>query len=259
MRSAIADSLRKGATIRSPSSRMLLDVLEFLGGQRPRLVQDRLAGADLADVVQLGAKPDVLQQLADVAELNRGLHRVPADPGGVAAGVGVLRLQRVHQGLHPVDQRFLVAAVQLPDAGLEILLIESVLQHQLALFQRLVHPSAHLFHHHRLGDVVEGAELEALDGRSHVGHAGQHDDRHVGKEPERLAEEGDPVHLRHVDVGDAERDLTFAAQERPAPRRRRPLRWWTARGPRSLGPWHAAPRRHRPRPDNGRLTPADPD
>ena len=67
---------RNGARIRSPRTVCTLDALEFLRGQRARLVQHRLAGADLADVVQLAAEPDVLQPVAGVAELHRRLHRV---------------------------------------------------------------------------------------------------------------------------------------------------------------------------------------
>jgi hypothetical protein len=38
------------------------DLVELLLGERAGLVQDRLAGADLPDVVQLPAKPDSLQR-----------------------------------------------------------------------------------------------------------------------------------------------------------------------------------------------------
>ena len=123
---------------------MPLDVLELLGRERPRLVEHVFAGPDLPDVVQLAAEPDLLQALAGVAELHRRLHRVAAHPRRVAAGVGVLGLERVHQRLDAVDQGLLVAPVELPDAALEVLLVEPVLEHQVALLQRLVHPGPDL-------------------------------------------------------------------------------------------------------------------
>ena len=43
---------------------MLGDLAELLVGERAGLVQDRLAGADLPDVVQLSAQPDPVQRCA---------------------------------------------------------------------------------------------------------------------------------------------------------------------------------------------------
>ena len=50
-----------GSSIRSPSSGMLGDLAELVVGERAGLVQHRLAGADLPDVVQLAAQPDAVE------------------------------------------------------------------------------------------------------------------------------------------------------------------------------------------------------
>jgi hypothetical protein len=192
--------------------RVLLDLLELGRRERPRLVEDVLAGPDLPDVVQLPAEPDLLEPFSGVAELDGGLDGVARHPGGVAAGVGVLGLERVHQHLHAVDERLLVAPVELPHPALEVLLVESVLEHQVALLQRLVHPGADLFDHDGLGDIVERPELQALDGGAHLRHPGQHDHGHIGVAPDRFPQEGHPVHLGHVDVGDAHRHLALSLQ-----------------------------------------------
>ena len=67
---------------------------------------------------------------------------------------------------------------------------------------------------HRLRDVVQGPQLQTLDRRVHLGHAGQHDDGHVRIAQQGLTEEGDPIHLGHVDVRNADRDLPHPPQDR---------------------------------------------
>jgi hypothetical protein len=130
----------------------------------------------------------------------------------MAAGVGVLGLERMHQHLHAVDQRLLVEPIELPDAALEVLLVEAVLQDELALLERLVDSGTDLVHQWRLGDVVQGAQLEALDRGRHLGDAGEHHDGHVRKAAQRLAQELEAVHDRHVDVGDDQRHLAAALE-----------------------------------------------
>ena len=66
----MGDSLRNGARIFSPRALCSLMCSNSSARERPRLVQDGLPGADLADVVQLAAEPDVLEQLADVAQVD---------------------------------------------------------------------------------------------------------------------------------------------------------------------------------------------
>ena len=53
---------------------VLGDVGELLGGERSGFVEHRFASADLADVVQLGAQPNILQQFPGVAEPECGLY-----------------------------------------------------------------------------------------------------------------------------------------------------------------------------------------
>ena len=68
IRSTSGDSCASGSSIRSPSDRVLGDLAELFVGEAARLVQHRLAGADLADVVQLSAEPDAVEALAHEAE-----------------------------------------------------------------------------------------------------------------------------------------------------------------------------------------------
>src|SRR5690242_1020136 len=100
-------------------------MLELFGRERARLVEDRLAGPDLPDVVQLPAQPDLLQRITREPENRRRLYGVPTDAGRMAAGVGILGFERLDQHLHAVDQRLFVAPIQLAHPALEILLIES--------------------------------------------------------------------------------------------------------------------------------------
>ena len=58
IRSTSGDSCASGQQHPLAQRRVLLDLAELLGGERAGLVQHRLAGADLPDVVQLAAEPD---------------------------------------------------------------------------------------------------------------------------------------------------------------------------------------------------------
>ena len=160
-------------------------------------------------------------RVAGVAELHGRLHGIAGHPGGVPARIGVLGFERMHEHLHAIDQRLLVEPVELPDPALEVGLVETVLEDEIALFQRLVEPGPHLFGNDRLGEIIQRADPQALDRRGYLGHTGEHDDGHLGIETERLPEEGDAIHVRHVDVGDAQRDFAvlrrYASASGPEP------------------------------------------
>ena len=84
--------------------RVTFDMLELVGTERTWLVEHRFARPDLPDVMQLPTESDLLETIAGETELNRGLDRVPRDPGRVAAGVGILGFQCMDEHLHAVDQ-----------------------------------------------------------------------------------------------------------------------------------------------------------
>ena len=214
MRSTAGDSRMNGARIRSPSVVCTLMCSNSSPVSGPGLF--RMASRVPILPMSWSSPPSRICSSGSPAqtELRRRLHRVAAHPGGVTAGVGILGFERVHQHLHAVDERLLVAAVELPHPALEVLLVKAVLPDQIPLLERLLHPGAHLVDQHRLREVVQRADLETFHRRTDLGHAGEHDDGHVGVEPERFAKEGHSVHLGHVDVRDADRDLAFGLQQR---------------------------------------------
>ena len=72
-----------------PDGRVCLHDLELFVGQRPRLLQDGVRHADLADVVQSACEAQFLGPAAILIELQRELGRQFADPRRVLARVGV--------------------------------------------------------------------------------------------------------------------------------------------------------------------------
>ena len=69
----------------------------------------------------------------------------------------------------PLMSEALLPVAQLPHPGFERLLVVAVLQDERPLLQGAGNPDAHFVEQHRLGDVVERADLEAFDGGGHVG------------------------------------------------------------------------------------------
>ncbi|CAN5300345.1 hypothetical protein BH09ACT13_BH09ACT13_04400 [soil metagenome] len=79
-----------------------------LGGlERPRLREDRVGDADLADVVEERSRAEDPELLGGKAELASDGERNPADALRVARGVGVACLDRGVQGLDGLEQAFL--------------------------------------------------------------------------------------------------------------------------------------------------------
>jgi hypothetical protein len=92
--------------------RVALDLLELLGGQAAGLLQDGLGHADLADVVQQPGHVDLLDVAVAQADLARQVAADERDALAVAAGVGVLGVDRAgqavqqahHQAVHVLEQ-----------------------------------------------------------------------------------------------------------------------------------------------------------
>jgi hypothetical protein len=113
----------------------------------------------------------------------------PAARGDAGGGLEHLehRLAAPHRVLEPV----LVAELAAEGA---------VLGGEPALLEGAGGGELHRVHVVGLGDVVEGAAADRLDGAVHVAEGGDQDDRRVGRvAPERLGD-GEAVHLRHADV-----------------------------------------------------------
>ena len=66
----------------------------------------------------------------------------------------------------------------------------------------------------RLLDVVEGAQLDRLDGAVDRAVRGDHDDRHVGVLGHHAPQEAHAVEARHAQVGDERGDVLVAVDER---------------------------------------------
>ena len=183
---------------------VLLHVLVLLVGERALLVEDLLADPDLADVVQPPAGADRLDQLVGAAQLRRHAGGEIGDPGGVAAEVGVLRLQRVHQRLQRGDRDPLLIGLLQPllrhaqrHLLLEPLIDLLALEGGVPLLQRALDGAAEVAQIDGLDEVVERAALHAECGAGRVVDRGQHEDRHVRLELQ------DPRHqLDAVDAGE---------------------------------------------------------
>ena len=147
-------------------------------------------------------------------------HGVLADPDRVAAGVGVLGLERPGQHLHALEEQLLDPLRLLPHLPLEVLLVVAVLQHERPLLERAGHPRLQLAHRDRLEQEVRGAAVQAVHRGAGLAHAAQHDDRGVGVAVAHLLEEADAVHLRHAHVGDDEGRLADAVEDASASRPR---------------------------------------
>ena len=72
--------------------------------ERARLLEDGGVDVDLADVVELGLKADVVHHRPAEPELGGDEPRIGVDPGDVVAGVGVERLGRARQRTHRVHE-----------------------------------------------------------------------------------------------------------------------------------------------------------
>ena len=197
---------------------VLLDLLELRRAERTGLVQHRVAGADLPDVVQLAAQADLVEDVAGEAEHHRGPDRVAAHPLGMASGVDVLFFQHPDRHLDLAHELLLVAGIELADGRFQPFLIAvlevAVFENEAALFEGVVDPGADFIDEDRLCEVVERALLQAFHGGRDFGDAGEHDHGDIGPAAVQLAEERDAVHLGHVDVAHDERHLPVLFHQR---------------------------------------------
>ncbi len=123
-----------GAEVRQPrdvgddplaDDRVLLDVEVFLRRQRPFLAEDRVADADLAEVVQEPGEVEVADLASSQAHLLSEPDRDPRDPLAVAAGVRIFGVDRRREAADDAEERLLqlvvgsvvpvVVDVELPD------------------------------------------------------------------------------------------------------------------------------------------------
>src|SRR5678815_1769557 len=82
---------------------MVADVVELLGAQGSRLVEDRLSCADLSHVVKAARQTNLLYSVFIESHFLRYARGEVCDALRMTAQVRVLRFERVHEGLHDVD------------------------------------------------------------------------------------------------------------------------------------------------------------
>ena len=200
--------------------RVALDLLVLLRGQPIGLGDHVVADADLADVVEQPRDVDALDQLARQADLARDLRGVDADALGVAAGVGVLRVDRLGEGADGLDVRgaqlvvllgellgalaHLVLEVPVHVLELEVLLARHLVQAldlflQVEVVEGLAQRRLQLLVVPGLRDQPEDlAAVDGLDGDVHLGVAGQHHAHDVGVALAHRGQQVDAAHLGHA-------------------------------------------------------------
>ena len=184
-------------------------------GERPLLVaeelglEQRLGDRRAVDLDQrlLGAGAVLVQQVGDQLLAGAAL---AGDQHGAAR-----RRDLAHDLEDPRERR---AAAD--DLGRLAQRLEAVLEGQVLEPQRLDLERARdelddLLHAHGLGEVVDGALLERLDGGLHRALAGDDDDREEGVELPEGLEEDQAVHAGHHQVGQDEVGLLRARQLQP--------------------------------------------
>src|SRR2546425_7256847 len=193
---------------------VLLDVLELLRAERALLVQHRLAGADLSEVVQPAGDAHVLHVLVADPQLRGDRGRQIGHARRVPAHVGVLRFERVHQRLERGDGDALELhplALQLGgarrDLFLEPLVYLAALEQHLAALERPLHRPPQVGELDRLREVIHRAALHAQRRAGGVVHGREHQDRQLGLDLDRLGHEIDAARPRHPDVAQHQRHL----------------------------------------------------
>jgi hypothetical protein len=126
----------------------------------------------------------------------------------VATRICVLGFQRSGKHLDTLEKELLDPLSLFLDLALKILLVETVLKDERALFEGADHSGLELAQGDRLQQEISGAQVETLDGGGGFAHATQHDDGAVGEPVTHRFEEAHSVELRHPHVRDDQRGLT---------------------------------------------------
>ena len=84
------------------------------------------------------------------------------------------------------------------------------LEQHLAALQRALHRAAEVGELDRLGQVVQGPALHAQRGAGGVVDGGEHEDRELRLDLDRLRHQVHPARARHADVAQHQRDAVAA-------------------------------------------------
>ena len=188
---------------------VLSDVRHFVGGQGSRLVEDRLAHADRANVVKAPGEAQLLDGLGVKAEVLTDCGSHGGDALGVAAQVGILGLERVDERLgnaHRERSQSVPLRFELGGALRDFLANDSfdtpLVHQQAALVQSSLHGGFDLGHPHRLDEIVHDAEIHRVHGRARVVGAGDHDHRHLRVDLAEATHCFEAVHAGHPHVAE---------------------------------------------------------
>ena len=197
--------------------RMLAHLGPFRVRQRPRLEQDAVGHADLADVVQQRATPDVLERFLGDAHLPPDGERVADDALRVIARLVLAGVERVHQRrqrapvcLRNSLQRRLQLGGPLAHAAREALVVPRARVGEPAAAPGALDGAHQLGHPWRLEQVVGGAAPEAVDRALGVAVAGEHHHRRVRMPLQHLIEQPQPVVCGHLHVAEDEGQVVAA-------------------------------------------------
>ena len=201
----VADLVEKDG---APGGQFELPLLHLQGsGERPLLVSEQLA---LDQVHRQGAAvdPDEGAGAARAAVVDRPGNQLlpgPALPVNQHGGVDDGHLLHSRQDLgdlpRPPDD-FAVAILDLLAQVLVLLPEPVALAAVGAVVQNPLHLEPQRFHGKRLGDEIDGADLHGAHRDLDGAVSGDDDDVGVGEVPSDRLEELQPVHFRHLEVGD---------------------------------------------------------
>src|SRR5450756_420997 len=203
--------VKEGREDVEPYPHVLLDVLELIGGEPSRLVEDCFAYSNLADVVKTARNSEVLAHLFLEAQLLGELSRQLGDALGMAPQVEIL-------GFHGVDERLGDAYGHEPQGFLFPLelggpegnlfaneLVEAALLHQLrALVEGAIDGLLEVGELNGLHQIVHRAGRQYLRRGSRIVDGGQHDDRQVLVPFYRLWNDLDSGHSGHAHIAQHE-------------------------------------------------------
>ena len=196
---------------------MLLHMLELIGGQRPFLINHRVARPDFAEIVQPACHPNVLNLFFGKTHLGRDIRGQVRDARRVATKVGVLGLQGVDQDFecrrgNPLQA--VALAMELGGAGrdlfLQPLVQMAILEMHLPALERALDGAAEIGELDRLGEIVHRAALHAERRAGRVVDGGEHQDGEIGLDLQRLRHEVHATGAGHADIGQHQGDLVEA-------------------------------------------------
>ena len=207
-----------------PDHRVPLHLLEFAGRQRSRLQKDRVANADLADIVQGRRSLDRQRHLGGQSQLAGEGPGEPTDTSRVFAGVVVAELGGERQPLEDLEPRDLQLPRPFLDGRLEPAVVLVQLQVQEARDEQVADAQQRFDGVERLVEEVLGAGPERALANLDT-EIGRHNENGeialVAEQPLQLCHHAEAIEARHVQVQQNQVRTDLADQRRHLLRGRR--------------------------------------